>query len=192
MRGPPKRYTDKDITVEHATATANMLMNDSNLRTCRKTGMKIPKGYSRPPTSMVSRLPLQRPAPDRRHGDRCHKYKQGHWNDRYDLDGAGWDTDVEIQSDDDDDIDHHNRNIGFTNQNVSDNITHRADDNEYSRDHQRGGRHHDYREITGRQTAGDIENPQQRNEHRTQNSIITAEVSTQQNTQTLHQRMKAM
>ena len=159
MCGPPKRYTDKDITVEHATATANMLMNDSNLRTCRKTGMKIPKGYSRPATSTVSRPPLQRSALDRRHGDRRHKYEQGHWNDRYDLGGTGWDTDVEIQSNDDDGIDHHNRDIGFTNQNVSDNITHRADDNEYSRDHQRGGRHQDYRETNWQMDSRQYQEP---------------------------------
>ena len=66
VRGPPTSATlPMDISVEQATATANMLLNQNNLYICRKTGMLIPKGTHtrQPPSSTVSRveLPTNRP-----------------------------------------------------------------------------------------------------------------------------------
>ena len=54
IQGPPKRYNmTHNITLQQATATTNMLVNDSNLRICRKTGMMLPKN-TRTPSSTIN------------------------------------------------------------------------------------------------------------------------------------------
>ena len=115
-RGPPsRREIPENITLDHATETAKLLMDESKLFICRKTGMMRPRAEharKKAPTSTVTRPNQTNRRPEheqhhrREHGNYCSRRdtwvnRQEHEHDRYEhvLANKQWDTDVTISSD---------------------------------------------------------------------------------------------
>ena len=99
MRGPPHRDDiPHNISVEEVTKTAEFLMNDDNLKICRRTGIMKPKNSPvRRPTSTVSAwAPHEKP----QYIQKAQNYRSQDRNyEEHRYEEQGWDTDIEFSSD---------------------------------------------------------------------------------------------